>query len=180
MYSSLSSCSGIYHERVKHTSKKTKTRKKSEHSANLFSGKSIQTNLALLCCVMVRIVEPCLPIIAPTISLGTRMRSGKSVARDDGPKPQTAFRAFLGPPGPRLFRLGSIEGSTRNLFPSYSVLFNSFMTLMNRIQNDCHVQSNYENSRRNVVIITHCCASSGVSKLICIVCVGPSLVLSFS
>lgn len=65
--------------------------------------------------------------MAPTISLGTKIRKGKSVARDDGPKPG-AFLALLGPPGPRLPRL-SMELSTRNLLPSNSVLFNSFTTL---------------------------------------------------
>lgn len=76
------------------------------------------------CCVIVLIVEPCLPMMAPTISLSTRIRSGKSVCRCEGEVMPGAppMRPPMVTPGPAEAPLGprlrSMSRSTRRTPPS--------------------------------------------------------------
>lgn len=74
------------------------------------------------CCVIVLMVAPWRPMIAPTISLSTRMRRGKSVWRWEGeaaPGPPM-WPPPMGPPpaAPLGLRRRSIRRSTRRMPPS--------------------------------------------------------------
>lgn len=76
--------------------------------------------LALVCCVICLIVEPPLPIIAPTISLCTSMRNGNSVCLFPiaGVAPGAPYATCLGLMALRF--LLSIAGSTLIWQPSTS------------------------------------------------------------
>lgn len=89
---------------------------------------------ARLCCVMVRMVLPWRPIIAPTISLWTKMRSGKSACRPGPGMPGYGLRWF------RWLRRWFLSScSACSLLPSNSTPFRPPAALWRLYQKRCGV-----------------------------------------